>query len=773
MTRLGLAKSRTLGKSGSKTRPTLKTRHPAGFLASTGRTAEIYRVIGDVIWSTPGQSSVDSLPLGNGNLAANVWTEPNGDIVLYLAKNDAWDHLGRLIKLGRIRLRLTPALTADGGAFEQKLSLADASVVITSGGTSVRLWIDAHWPRLVIEVNRATPGDISASLDPWRTSPREIGAKEAHAACGLEGGQVELTARPDHIVPGEPAAVIWYQRNETSVWPLTLDQQGLGELKARSTDPLLHRTFGGCLTGTGFKKAGESTLVSGPATSAVLTVTVHAAQTDTVALWLAQIRAATASSSAGSPAELWHDHQHWWREFWSRSYIRPEARAPDWNQAATIAEQSAWQRYLVACCGRGLYPVKFNGGLFTADWGLKDEAFDADYRRWGGGYWWQNTRLIYWALLANGDYELVRPLFRMYRDMLPLAEHRTQQWYGHGGAFFPETLYFWGTHLPSNYGWDRAGKAPRDIENQYIRYYWNSGLELVALLLETFDHTTDTALLDEELLPIARAVMNFCALHYANDAGGKLRFAPAQALETWWQAENPMPEVAALHFLLPRLLALPVSHLTPADRENWHALATRLPALPTGTVDGRKLLRSAEIHEAVPNNSENPELYAVFPYKLYGLGRPELEVAQWTFARRLFPDTGGWRQDAVHAALLGLTEPAAFYVSKNYNDRTGFPATFKGFWGPNYDWVPDFDHGSVSQLALQTMLVQTVGERILLFPAWPADRWNVTFKLHVTGQTVVEGELKDGQLVHLTVTPEARRKDIVVLLGPNRATLLS
>ena len=728
-------------------------------------------MIGDVIWSTPGQSSADSLPLGNGDIAANVWTEPNGDIVLYLAKNDAWDHLGRLIKIGRLRLRLTPGLTT-GGKFEQKLSLHDASIVISSAATTVRLWIDAHWPRLVIEVSSATPCVVSASLDPWRTAPREIGVKEAHAACGLEGGPVELTALPDQIVAAEPNAILWYQRNESSIWAMTLDQQGLGGFKAKSSDPLLHRTFGGFLAGTGFRKADDCTLVTAAATtSAALTVTVHVAQTATLAQWLEQIRAASAASAAAAPAELWRDHQQWWQDFWARSYIRPVARAPDWDQTATIAQQSAWQRFLVACCGRGLYPVKFNGGLFTADWGLKDEAFDADYRRWGGGYWFQNTRLIYWALLANGDYELMRPLFRMYRDMLPLAEHRTQSWHGHGGAFFPETLYFWGTQLPSNYGWDRTGKQPRDIENRYIRYYWTSGLELIALMLETHAHTGDAALLEDELLPIARAVLTFCALHYPNDATGKLHFAPAQALETWWEAENPMPEIAALHYLLPRLLALPANFLRPADREAWNALLARLPALPMGQSGGRLKLLGAAKHEAVPNNTENPELYAVFPFKLYGLGRPDLDVAQWTFTRRMFPDTGGWRQDAVQAALLGLIETAAFYVSKNYNERANFPATFKGFWGPNYDWVPDFDHGSVSQLALQTKLVQSVGEKILLFPAWPAERWDVTFKLHLPRQTVVEGELKDGKLIHLAVTPEERRSDVVVLLGENKASL--
>ena len=723
-------------------------------------------MIGDVIWTTPGQGSADSLPLGNGDIAANVWSEPNGDIGVYLAKNDAWDHLGRLIKIGRLHLRLTPALAVNGGRFEQKLSLADASIVLTAADVTVRLWIDAHWPRLVVEVDSKSPCTVSASLDPWRAAPREIGVKEAHAACGLEGGPIKLTALPDQLVAAELDAVTWYQRNESSIWAASLDQQGLGEFKAKSSDPLLHRTFGGRLAGTGFKKSDERTLASlGATTSARLAVTVHAAQTPTLAQWLEQIRAAASAAAAPAPADLWRDHQHWWAEFWGRSYIRPVARAPDWDQAATIGQQSAWQRYLVACCGRGLYPVKFNGGLFTADWGLKDENFDADYRRWGGGYWWQNTRLIYWALLANGDYELMRPLFRMYRDMLPLAEHRTQAWYGHGGAFFPETLYFWGTHLPSNYGWDRTGKKTGEIENRYIRYYWTSGLEFIALMLETHAHTGDSALLEHELLPVARAVLKFCALHYPNDAGGKLRFAPAQALETWWESENPMPEIAALHDLLPKLLALPAASLLPADVADWHALAARLPALPMGRSGGRPILLAAEKHEDVPSNTENPELYAVFPFKLYGLGRPDLEIAQWTFTRRMFPDTGGWRQDAVHAALLGLTEAAAFYVSKNYNDRGNFGGTFKGFWGPNYDWVPDFDHGSVTQLALQTMLVQSVGDKILLFPAWPAARWNVTFKLHLPRQTIVEGELKDGQLIHLAVNPESRRANVVVLLG--------
>ncbi|MBP6508518.1 MAG: hypothetical protein KA257_13220, partial [Opitutaceae bacterium] len=728
-------------------------------------------MIGDVIWTTPGQSSADSLPLGNGDLAANVWTESNGDIVFYLAKNDAWDYLGRLIKIGRLRLTLKPGLLASGAKFEQKLSLEDASIIVSNETVAVRIWIDAHWPRLVVEVSSTQPCEVRASLDPWRTGPREIGPKESHSASGMNGGPVPLIALPDIIAHKEPGAVIWHQRNESSIWGLTLDQQGLGDFKATTSDPLLHRTFGGCLTGTGFKKKGNLALVTAKKTNAcTLTVTVHTAQTETTAAWLEQIRAAAAATASSAPADLWRDHQQWWQDFWARSYIRPAARAPDWGHAAMVAQQSAWLRYLIACCSRGLFPVKFNGGLFTADWQMKDESFDADYRRWGGGYWWQNTRLPYWATLASGDYELLRPLFRMYYEQLTLAEERTRIWFGHGGAFISETHFFWGTYLPSNYGWDRAGKEVHEVENPYIGRLYIGGLELIALMLETHAHTGDTAMLQNELLPIARAVLKFFALHYPNDRSGKLRIAPAQCMETWWEAENPLPEIAGLHYLLPRLLALPSDFLTATDFGAWRALSARLPAVPMAKTDGQLRMVPAEKHEAVPRNTENAELYGVFPFKLYGVGRPNLEIGRWTFAQRMFPDTGGWRQDALQAALLGLTETATFFVAKNFNDGNTTPARFKGFWGPNYDWLPDFDHGSVTQLALQAMLVQAVDDKILLFPAWPVDRWNVTFKAHLPGQTIIEGELKDGELVSLTVLPESRRRDIVVLLNKDKNT---
>jgi hypothetical protein len=62
--------------------------------------------------------------------------------------------------------------------------------------------------------------------------------------------------------------------------------------------------------------------------------------------------------------------------------------------------------------------------------------------------------------------------------------------------------------------------------------------------------------------------------------------------------------------------------------------------------------------------------------------------------------------------------------------------------------------------ALQNMLIQTEGNKILLFPAWPAS-WNVDFKVHAPKNTTVEGRFRNGKIEELNVFPESRRKDII------------
>ncbi|MBM3494141.1 MAG: LamG domain-containing protein [Armatimonadetes bacterium] len=439
---------------------------------------------------------------------------------------------------------------------------------------------------------------------------------------------------------------------------------------------------------------------------------------------------------------------------------------PDGRPEHLVVTQGyALQRFITACAGRGAYPIKFNGSIFTVD---TDRRFDPDYRAWGGMYWFQNTRLPYWPMLASGDYDTMLPLYRMFRASLDLATHRTAKYFRHGGAFYPETMYFWGAYNNGGmgYGWDRRGKALFPGDNEYIRYHWSGALELTAMMLDHWLHTQDRKLLRDTLLPLADAVLAFFDQHYPRDASGKLRFEPSQSLETWWDCVNPLPEIAGLHFVLEELVQLPARDVGAVRMAAWKRLRGSLPAVPTKTVQGKRLLAPAE-KVGRKSNMENPELYAIFPFRLFGVGKPDLAVARDTFARRLHPGNRGWQQDDTQAAYLGLTDEARRAVADRFatkHDASRFPA----FWGPNFDWVPDQDHGANGVMGLQTMLMQCEGRRILLFPAWPKE-WDVEFKLHAPYRTVVEGAFRNGRLERLNVTPPERRRDVKVMLGVRSA----
>jgi hypothetical protein len=198
-------------------------------------------------------------------------------------------------------------------------------------------------------------------------------------------------------------------------------------------------------------------------------------------------------------------------------------------------------------------------------------------------------------------------------------------------------------------------------------------------------------------------------------------------------------------------------------RRQWEALLKRIPPLSFSEVDGHKTIAPA-IHWERINNVETPQLYPVFPWGVYGLGKPDLAIAVNTYkydpdAKR-FRSHAGWKQDNIFAARLGLTDQAAtLTVNKLKDSGRRFPA----FWGPGFDWTPDHNWGGSGMIGLQEMLLQAVDNRILLFPAWPPE-WNVHFKLHAPNNTTVECIFQDGKIKTLTVLPQERMKDIINVL---------
>ncbi|MDD2598895.1 MAG: DUF5703 domain-containing protein [Kiritimatiellae bacterium] len=417
------------------------------------------------------------------------------------------------------------------------------------------------------------------------------------------------------------------------------------------------------------------------------------------------------------------------------------------------------QRYIDACGARGSFPVKFNGSIFTVDYNN-----DPDDRRWGQGYWWQNTRLPYLSMTMSGDFEMMHSLFRMYADdIFPLCQFRTKKYFGYEGAYFAECMYPWGAVFSETYGWDKPYSEREDPlqRSKWHKWEWVCGPELVFMMMDYCEYSGDQDYLKAKVVPIADAVISFFESYYSTGDDGKLVMHPSQACETWIVCTNPMPELAGLHAITERLLMLDEKLATPQQRLGWQAFLRKLPPLPTrDTPDGRALAPAERFASKI--NVENPELYAVFPFRHVAVGNPNIEHGVNALKHRWDRGAFGWRQDDIFMAYLGLGDQAREFLVKRastYDKNSRFPA----FWGPNYDWVPDQDHGGVMMKAVQSMLLQAdpYSRKLYLLPAWPKD-WNVDFKLHAPYQTVIECSVKHGKVEKLKVTPSNRRKDIVI-----------
>ncbi len=743
-------------------------------LAAAAQGADFARSA-DVTWNSLGTNENDSMPLGNGDMALNAWTEQNGDIVLLLAKADAWSENGQMLKLGQARVKLTPNPFAGAADFAQTLHLEDGSIVFQAGGNSVRLWVDANHPVVHVEIEAGQPVALEAKAEPWRLHPHHLDSRAVGREGFFEFGNDPdgLDFDADTILPARDAMAAVCHFNTHSIYPLVLEKEHLAALLPKYPDPLMHRCFGFGMRGPDLATDRDLSLRSvAPAREQRLDIFALTEQTDSPDSWRKDLASVAASADATKLKTAWKAHAKWWDEFWNRSWIHVSGDA----RADAVSQSYAIQRFMNACAGRGAQPIKFNGSIFTVGHALaegqrsSERNHDPDYRAWGASYWNQNNRHVYWPMLAAGDFDLLAPWFDMYVRALPLAEDRTRQYFHHDGVAFIETMYFWGLPNINDFGWRNSSV---ELDSPWMRYHIQGALEVIAQMLDRYDYMLDTEFARQSLLPMANAVVTYYDEHWQRGPDGKILMSPSQSIETYQvDAVNPTPDIAGLNSILPRLLALPSSLGSGADRALWSKVLHDLPAVPMGTTaqgkiphhglgdsDGRAVILPASKYGDTKNH-ENPELYTVFPYHLYGVGKPDLTLARDTFAARLFPFDICWGQDGEEAALLGLTDKAAEVVHREFTSYGG--QRFKWFWSKNSDWIPDMDNGGAGMETLQLMLLQTDGKRLLLLPAWPAN-WTADFKLHGPLQTTVEGHVENGKLSGLKVAPRARAKDVEIM----------
>jgi len=757
------------------------------------------------------------MPCGGHDIGLNVWVE-NGDVLFYMQRSGSLAETNEYLKLGRVRLRLDPnpfALPCAG--FRQELKLRQGYIEIYGKSVQsddrqieakVRVWVETNRPIIHVEVNSTEPIRANAAYENWRLEDEDIpNNNRRRSFFTLNNYPGKVTMKKDAIVR-EVNGVVFYHRNpdDKLIPDMIIRQQQLEEYKNQIIDDLKGRTFGGIMTGKGFVSAGEKAgkyqttpfmgwhlTTAKPARKHHLRIVTHIAQTETVDTWRKGLQKLLDDSSSDLEKAR-KTTLAWWASFWDRSRIVIGPDKPDPSSRAWRAARNYnIFRYQLGCNAYGEYPSKFNGGNFTFDANLVGgfgKGFGPDWRNWGGGVFTaQNQRLLHWPMLKSGDFDAILPHFELYRKALGGASARVKKHFGHNGAVFCEYLGVPGMALAAGWGWQSGSRRrgteipfgdPRaDATRQYndlvekgimangaIAYHFESQLETAYMILE-YRRFTGADIF--QYVPFIENAVIFFDEHYRKrqkmrsgkelDENGRLVIYPSKACETFRGATNPTDLVAGLKACVAEILKLDDGVLKLRDKNYYRKLQKTIPPFSYGITDGVRVIKPAE-KWTMYRNAEIPQLYPLFPFNRFALGRDDMQPFRDAYAKGKFRkgNVVSWHQDGIFFARMGQTAEAADFNTRKLEDSN---RCFPTFWGPGHDWVPDHNWGGSGMIGLQEMLMQTVGEKIYLLPAWPKD-WDVDFKLHAPQKTVVEAKVRNGKITNLKVIPAARRKDVIV-----------
>ena len=729
-------------------------------------------------WTSQSKNSSESMPCGGHDIGMNVWVE-NGDLLVYLSRSGFFDENNTLLKAGRLRLHIESQKGGVGTSvfnspnFSQTLCLDDGAVYVKGGGVTVRLWADVFSPIVFATVSSKEKVSATLSYESWRHHdrfvPRE--ACQQFSWKWLTKGQHKTFA--DSIRAEKSTLFFEHHNRQETIFDFTVDYEKLSEVKNSIPNPIGDLAFGGRLLAPGFTFSGTTEGVYADTDFKAWQFKNENLREATVTIELLSEKGGLQYPASVVKAEVSKKRSaSWWHSFWQRSYIK--SSNPELQKLLRNYELF---RYMLGCNAYGAWPTKFNGGLFTFDPSnvQKDNPFTPDFRCWGGGTMTaQNQRLVYWPMLKSGDTDMMVSQFDTYLRMLPAAMARVHKYWGHGGACFEEQIENFGLPNPAEYGKHKEGQDPGWMKNKWLEYQYDTVLEFCQMILLANEYTGMDI---TRYKPLITEAVRFFDEHYqfralqrgatALTEDGKLVLYPSSGCETYKMAYNPSAVIAALK-------AVTTSLQRHGGLSAWGldtALVSRIPDIPLHTINGEECIAPAITWMRI-NNVESPQLYPVFPWRLYGLGRPDIHIARNTYFMddyvQKMRSATGWKQDNIWAPILGITHHAVQLLKEKFADG---PYRFPAFWERGFDWAPDHNRGGSAMIGLQEMLLQEKEDGTLIpFACWPTE-WDVEFRLHATGGRIVEGTMKEGKTVTSVSVGEGKKKSTTVLPSPLRITI--
>ncbi len=670
-----------------------------GTLVQAAETLDMRSVVAhnDIVYLAPARGGWEGLPLGNGNLGAQVW-QPDSGFMVQL--NSAWGGPYGCA-LARLRLRTAPDPWLAGmQAYTQRLALYDATlrteIRYGRGALQATAFVAATDDVLAIRLGGLPAGQtVIVELEGWRPSM----ARASEAGILLLSDTAKGWQAPDYryalAIAGDGAVLC----DGSSPPVLRVSANGVvWAALAESRDPAVDVVAAAKAKLADVRKRGWDKL--------------HAA------------------------------HSEWWARFWDQSFI--SLSSPD-ETADYLANCWYLHLYAMGAGSRGPVPPKFNGGLWLDNY---------DVREWGPAYWHWNTQECYWPLYAANHLELLAPYYRMYGGMRAKVESQTLGYFGVAGAHFEETIAFDGGYS-SGKGPKEMGVHPRlPVPKSFgaTNMILSSGAEIAMQFWWNYLYTGDDVFLREQAYPLMKAVATFYVNYLEKDARGCYGIWPANAHETFLKVHNPTPDLAGIRYLFPALIQASTQLGTDADlRPVWQERLEHLAPYPLDLQTGG--LRSYELQpgeKPVASNAENPDLFPVGVFPLLTLGSPDWELGVKTFRGRHNLNCYGWTTDSIAAARLGLAEELAKLLPDHLRQYQTHPSGLQDYYPRKPAIHPYLEGSGTFATAINEMLLQSWHGVVRIAPALPK-QWSATFRLLAMGGFEITAQARQGAVTAVSV----------------------
>lgn len=433
-------------------------------------------------------------------------------------------------------------------------------------------------------------------------------------------------------------------------------------------------------------------------------------------------------------------HEAQWRRFWSASGV-------DLGEGLL---RDTWYRnlYFLRCVSR---PGAISPGLFA--------GLIHDKPAWHGDYHTNyNIQQTFWTAYVTNHADLAEPYDRLVREYLPRARWLAGKVFDCGGAYYPHVLFAYEPPDPA--------KCKGPTGRQYIHHVWGFTLGVNGFTAQPlwwhYKYAPNRSLLEKVVYPVVREVAVFNADFVdtcKRDKSPKVVLGPSVSPEHWgWTKNfarnyNGTFDIAMFRYIF--RAAIEGATTLGCDEKlvaRWKKALGGLPDYPTTKgpdpivvdMQGAPPITYNIAVPAVPvfpadvvtwfSPAAEKELFARTIRKLRWNGNNSMVILGVARARLSLPGTADWLRAEVKARLRPNKTITLNRLGAGFNNFGHYTEQF------------------AATMAVSELLLQSVGDIIRVFPAWPRDKPARFENLRAQGGFLVSAEQADGKVRHVKVT---------------------